>query len=374
MSGEKPKKVACVYIGPLKSRGRLLKQIATLQSAGVSCEVYHGNTDGEVIEEDDYPFPVHSIPVDINSSKLKSFLGPFLFARKAAPLIALGPFDTVLCLTLGAAVTGMQAKKRRPALSIIFDNNEMHIESMGTKLKQTLWRPLYRKAINVCDFIIHAEVNRKNYIENHYSYDKNKPVFVLENFPNYIGQPSDRGEPKEPVRIIYLGGFGGNRFTEEIVDIFSQLDGVASLDIVGFGKPSYVEAIKQRVCDTGSRNVRILPPVPYREIPNLLTSYDIGVALYRNTNLNNYYCAPNKVYDYLMNGMPVISNNYPGLVNILEKNLVGACVEDVTLPAVKKAIGQIVDEKRWQNITDDLRRRYSWEEQEISYLKSLGLS
>jgi len=85
MSGEKPKKVACVYIGPLKSRGRLLKQIATLQSAGVSCEVYHGNTDGEVIEEDDYPFPVHSIPVDINSSKLKSFLGPFLFARKAAP-------------------------------------------------------------------------------------------------------------------------------------------------------------------------------------------------------------------------------------------------------------------------------------------------
>ena len=88
--------------------------------------------------------------------------------------------------------------------------------------------------------------------------------------------------------------------------------------------------------------------------------------------LNNYYCAPNKVYDYLMNGMPVISNNYPGLVSVLEKNSVGACVEEVTLPAVKKAITQIVEEKRWQNITDELRRRYSWEEQEKSYLKSLG--
>ena len=200
-----------------------------------------------------------------------------------------------------------------------------------------------------------------------------KPVFVLENFPNYIDHLPARDDLKEPVKIIYLGGFGRSRFTEEIVDIFSQLEGVASLDIVGFGKPSYVEAIKKRVSDTKSDNVRILPPVPYREIPDLLKSYDIGVALYRNTNLNNYYCAPNKVYDYLMNAMSVISNDYPGLVCVLEENSVGACVEEVTLSAVKTAIGQIVDEKRWRNITDELRRRYSWEEQEKLYLKSLGV-
>ena len=120
--------------------------------------------------------------------------------------------------------------------------------------------------------------------------------------------------------------------------------------------------------------MRILPPVAYEAIASLLRNYDVGIALYKNTNLNNYYCAPNKVYDYLMSGMPVIANDYPGLRKVIEHWRLGACVEDITPALFRQAVERIVLEKRWHNITDEIRRKYSWERQEEILLELFAAS
>jgi len=371
MSHEPDCHVVFLYIGPLQSRGRMLKQIATLQKVGVHCEVILGNTLSEQPAPEEFSFPIRSIPFDSKSGKLRSFLELMKFARAAGPMIADSGADTVVCVALESLMAGVRAKRLRPNLRLVFDNNELHIESFDEPVKRMIWRPIHNRAIRRCDVILHAEANRLAYFHEHYPLP-DTPQVVIENFPFFVGELPERTPPGGEVRVIYLGGFGRSRFTEEIIDAFATFGDSIRLDIVGFGFKGYVDEMQKRIESLGATNIRIRPPVPYVEISKLLRSYHIGVALYRNTNLNNYYCAPNKVYDYLMNGLPVITNDYPGLVPVIEENRVGACIEDVSAPELRKAIGRIRDDRMWENITTEIRRRYCWERQEARYLRVFG--
>jgi glycosyltransferase involved in cell wall biosynthesis len=361
------------YVGQLQTRGRLLKQIDTLQRVGVKCEVILGNTESNEPDPNAFGFPVHIIPVDHGRGKLASFINQMRFCRRAAKWIAASGADTVVCLALESLMAGVWAKKRKPGTRLVFDNNELHLESFGPGLKSWIWRPIHNRAIRRCNAIFHAEPNRLAYFRQHYDAG-NASQHVLENFPAFVERLPERSEPGAVIRAIYLGGYGEGRFTLEIMEAFAEMPDSVRLDIVGSGRPEFMALAGKRLAELGVEHVRLLPAVPYPAIPKLLSDYHIGVALYRNINLNNYYCAPNKVYDYLMNGLPVITNRYPGLVNVIENNRVGACIEEVNGNELRKAVEEIVDERLWNNITQDLRRRYCWERQEADYLRVIGVT
>ncbi len=373
MIDSRSRQVMFAYVGSLPTRGRLLKQIATLQEAGLQCGVVLGNPDPEEPDPEAFSFPFQCIPVEQSRGRLTSFLQQLKFCRKAADRIVDSGADTVVCLALESLMAGVWAKKRKPSLRLIFDNNELHLESYGAGLKTRIWKPIHNRAIRRCDVILHAEENRMMYFKEHY--DSGSAVQrVLENFPFFREQAPKRPEPAGNTRVIYLGGYGDEQFTLEIIEAFAAMDASVKLDIVGSGRPEFVARAKERLKELAVGHIRLLPAVPYPEIPELLESYHIGVSLYRNTNLNNYYCAPNKLYDYLMSGLPVITNRYPGLVKVIETNRVGACLEQVNADEIPKAVDSIVRERRWENITDELRRRYCWEQQVPDFLGVFGIA
>jgi glycosyltransferase involved in cell wall biosynthesis len=371
MSHPPAKHVTFAYVGRLQSRGRLLKQIATLQKAGVTCDIILGNTITQQPNPDEFGFQIRAFPVDENSGRLASFYNQMRFCQKAGRVIAAGMADTVVCVSLESLMAGVMAKRIRPQLRLVFDNNELQIESFESRVKRAVWRPVHNYAVRRCDIILHAESNRRDYFKLTYP-GRNKPQEVIENFPFLA---TDEPQPKEPdgdVRVIYLGGFGAGRYTFEILEAFaSQADNVR-LDIVGFGNNDYVAKVQARIAKLGNDRIRILPPVPYLQIGALLAKYHIGLAFYKNTDLNNYYCAPNKVYDYLMNGMPVIANAYPGLLGVIAKNRVGVCIDTVDAASIGSAIHTILENRMWENITPELRRLYCWEQQEAKYLAVFG--
>jgi hypothetical protein len=371
MTNPRSNRVTFAYVGRLQSRGRLLKQLATLQEAGVTCDVVLGNTDSNEPAQGDYPFPVVALPINQESGRLTSFFNQMRFAREAAKVIAAGPADTVVCVSIEAVMAGVLAKRRRPQLRLVFDNNELQIESFESRMKRAIWRPIHNYAVRRCDVIIHAESNRMAYFKEHYP-GKDKPQLVIENFPFLVAERAEGMVVGDQIRVIYLGGFGAGRYTFEIIDAFASLKSGICLDIVGFGSSAFVTEVEKRIDRVGGGRIRVLPPVPYLQVGKLLRDYHIGLAFYRNTDLNNFYCAPNKVYDYLMNGMPVISNAYPGLIQVLEAHEVGVCLEEVDAPSLDAAIDKIVKQRLWENITPAIRERYSWEGQRAKYLAVFG--
>lgn len=363
-------KLAFVFVGTMDFRGRLLKEIRTLTAAGFKCRLILGNIGERKVESGRYDFPISEYQVPCFRGKLRYFWEQLRFARRAGREIAASDADTVLCLALDGVLAGVFAKRRRPSLRLVFDSNELHLESFNSKLKRAIWRPLQALAIRGSDAILHAEANRMEHFRRVHG-GRDKPHAVIENFPYYVpGRRRDAPEGRA-LRVIYLGALGEDRYTHELIAAGAAMDGRIELDLVGFGTPPVMAELERRYGARPAPNVRILPPVAYHEIPKLLDQYHIGIALYKNTNLNNYYCAPNKVYDYLMSGMAVIANDYPGLHKVIEDNRVGACVADLTPASFEGAVRRIAEERRWDNITDTIRRKYCWEAQEARLVEAV---
>lgn len=356
--------VVFVYVGTLDYRGRLLKEIATLAGAGFSCRLVLGNIGERRVDPDKFAFPVEEHAVPAFKGRLRCYLETLRFGWRVGRQLAASGAGRVFCLGLEALPAGIVAKRMAPGTRVIFDSNELHLESYMSRIKRWLWAPIQRAGIRAADVILHAEPNRMEYFKGVHG-GSGKPQAVIENFPRLHPRHDPDGRfAGRRVRVLYLGALGKDRFTSELVEIGKALEDRASLDLVGFATPEVWEELERCHGLRPSEHVRILPPVAYEEIPALLEQYDVGIALYMHTNLNNYYCAPNKVYDYLMAGMPVITNRYPGLERVIDEGGLGACVDAVDTPSFAAALDRIVEGGLWRNITDEVRRRYSWEQQE----------
>jgi glycosyltransferase involved in cell wall biosynthesis len=355
--------VTFVFVGTLDYRGRLLKEIKTLQKAGFGCRLVLGNIGEREVDASRYDFEIKEYRVPCFRGKIRYFFEQLRFAWQAGREIAASEADSVFCLALDGVLAGVVAKRLRPSLRLIFDSNELHLESFNSRLKRAVWRPLQALAIRCSDAILHAEPNRMEYFQRIHG-GRDKIQAVIENFPHHQELPPKVRIADGRIKVIYLGALGEDRYTHELIAAGRATEDLLDLDLVGFGTPEVMADLDKRYGHQPAPNVRILSPVAYEAIPNLLRNYDVGIALYKNTNLNNYYCAPNKVYDYLMSGMTVIANDYPGLRKVIEHGRLGACVEDLTPALFRLAVERIVLEKRWNNITDEIRRKYSWEQQE----------
>jgi glycosyltransferase involved in cell wall biosynthesis len=84
--------------------------------------------------------------------------------------------------------------------------------------------------------------------------------------------------------------------------------------------------------------------VPYVSPPYHLevTSHaTIGVLAYCFDNLNNVFCAPNKVWEYAGFGLPMLGNDVPGL-RLLEEHGAGLCADFQNVAAVERALQDLV--------------------------------
>jgi glycosyltransferase involved in cell wall biosynthesis len=216
---------------------------------------------------------------------------------------------------------------------------------------------------------MHAEQHRLDYF--HKTYRTEARPFLLENLP-FFRETIPQQDRSRPTRCVYVGGFMPQRHCEEMLEAFSEstLPEDVTFDMVGFyGRQSYQKTITQLLSRINTDRIRILPPVSHKDMYELLSRYDIGLAFYQNTDLNNYYCAPNKVYDYLQMGMPVITNDYPGLLDIVGNNRAGVCLSRVDAEHIQAAVRTIEADNLYHNISTDIRQRYSWEHQESGYLE-----
>jgi glycosyltransferase involved in cell wall biosynthesis len=101
--------------------------------------------------------------------------------------------------------------------------------------------------------------------------------------------------------------------------------------LLGMTFRGYKEILWTKIRKLGLQDrIFLHDPVPHSEILRFMASCDVGTAFYRNTNVNNFYCASNKLYEYIALNKVVLTNNYPGLLDTVEKYRQGICLAEVT--------------------------------------------
>jgi glycosyltransferase involved in cell wall biosynthesis len=107
--------------------------------------------------------------------------------------------------------------------------------------------------------------------------------------------------------ILHFGAIDNNRFLPEIVSMAKDLDDGVILVIHGFGRKAYVDYL-QSIADK-NKVIFSLDFIAEEEIENLISSADIGIALYATTNANDRLVAfsSSKVAYYTQCGVPMIA-------------------------------------------------------------------
>ena len=143
--------------------------------------------------------------------------------------------------------------------------------------------------------------------------------------------------------LIILQGTGINtdRGGEELIDAVAGTENI-SLLVVGSGDmlnvlKNYV--ITNRISD----RVKFFPKVPWNELMKYTKSADAGVCLDKDTNINYRFSLPNKLFDYIAAGIPVIASDLPEIRKIITENSCGIIIDRVVPELISDAFSKLID-------------------------------
>src|SRR5205085_12556213 len=69
--------------------------------------------------------------------------------------------------------------------------------------------------------------------------------------------------------------------------------------------------------------VHVIPAVPQRDLLAYCASADVGVIPYQAVDLNNYYTSPNKLFDFIQAGLPIVASDLPYLHKVIVSDGLG---------------------------------------------------
>jgi glycosyltransferase involved in cell wall biosynthesis len=165
---------------------------------------------------------------------------------------------------------------------------------------------------------------------------KNKHIALIPNGCDLnIFNPGKREDLKLPgikptdTVAVFTGAHGVANGLDVILNTALELKKMNRTDIVlvfiGDGKMKY--HLKKRAEKEGLDNCLFFDPVPKKELNRIVANADIGLMVLANVPAFYYGTSPNKFFDYLSSGLPVL-NNYPGwLADLIRENNCGVVVE-----------------------------------------------
>jgi glycosyltransferase involved in cell wall biosynthesis len=194
-------------------------------------------------------------------------------------------------------------------------------------------------------------------------YKLNRKELIVPNIPSFPDtsflQSNDSFNfHNEKIVFAYVGGFSGSRNLHELLTMAEQ--GLINLLIAGYG----THEIEKR-CEKASLlpNVKYFGKVAYMDGLNIMYNSQIIYAMYSKSNPNHYYAAPNKYYEAMMLGKPILSTAGISLGNKILINEIGYVVEE----NLSDLISLVKNLDRREMVKKGQKASLLWKESFISY-------
>lgn len=215
-------------------------------------------------------------------------------------------------------------------------------------------------------YTIPKPITLLNAIDPHDSFD---PQVRHDRLREKLGLSNDRRI------LLFQGGFAPNRNLEKLIDSIARVKSL-DIDLIMLGFGDYGEMLKVRAKKRGllGKRIHFLPAVPHSELLQHSASADMGVIPYPHVDLNSYYCSPNKLFEFIQAGVPILANDSPELRRFVGEQGFGLVRPLHTAQQIAAAIDEAfscVDLDNWKNQLIKQREKFSWSAQNLTYLSSI---
>lgn len=265
------------------------------------------------------------------------------------------PFDVVHVHDFPMLKSGLAAA-RRAGVPIVYDAHELyHAQAVLPEKTQRAYRSTERRLIKKVNAAI--TVNPFIAAEMAKDYHVPAPHVLLNAMPlkhaEGAGLRERLGLDAAKRIVMYQGWMSAERGIDRLVRAAAKFPKDVCLVLVGYGA---AEEDLQRISrEQGTDDGRVIfyGRVEPEELAPLTASADLGVIPYTPVDLNHYYCSPNKLFEFVMGGLPFIANDLPYLRSVCETYGVGEVTDLQSEDAIAQEVQRIfADPSKYQRMRD----------------------
>lgn len=266
-------------------------------------------------------------------------------------------------------------KKKYRNIKVIYDAHE---DNAGTdyerdtlkygkviaKLLMLLRRHKEKQACKHADVVITATSHIKELLQKY-----NSKIEVICNYPIIRA----RNELRKQMRrgVCYVGGLEPERGITTLISISDRIN--ENIYLAGPIKQTYKDELENRYSDTYNRKWFYKGILSRQEVSVLYAESSVGVCLFKKT-VNNYMAEPNKIYEYMEAGIPIIISKFPLWVKVVEGARCGICVDEENPDEICEKINYLLTHPRvarqmGENGRKAVLERYNWNVEEKKLLQ-----
>lgn len=281
---------------------------------------YEGVTDYGV------PFKAVYVPArDKFPSSQKAVLKAWQFKKSIEKDLRM--CDAVWCANDDTAAVVALTKNKR----VLWDLHEIPSTLVGGRLRRTILKLLLSR----CKVVVHANPQRKHYLESIGVISQPNNHFVLRNYPNFEDEDKVFDEKychfiswKSDRKCIYLQGLtNDSRSAYETIAAVMRFPSLCAVVVGGFD-PVAKNRLSLEFAEEFNNRILVVGSVAQLKIPQYVKQCFLSLVFYKNVSPNNWYCEANRFYQSVILGLPVVTGNNPSMKELVNQFGFGVSIED----------------------------------------------
>ena len=289
----------------------------------------------------------------------------FLLFKKADIFLA-NDLDTLLAVYLAAKIKGVK---------IAYDNHEYYTgvpELIRRPFVRGIWKSIERWIFPKLKYVYTDNDSKKKLFEDEYKI----PVRVVKNVPIYNPEVKrievEIKLPSDKKILIYQGsGINVDRGAEELTEAMRYLDETYLLLFVGSG--DVIDILKEKVAKYKLENkVLFTGKVPLEILQEYTRRAHLGFTLDKPISENYIFSLPNKLFDYVHAGIPVLASRLVEIERMIDKYKIGTFIETHDPKHIAEKISFIFSSpellNEWKNNLPQASKEVNWQNEEKTLL------
>ncbi len=326
-------------LGDVRRNSRALRQLRTLAARGWTIDVLtygEPGSDAGGLRWRPLPRP--------------SGRGPLFFASVHRQMLSAALSTPARVYHAGDLFTlpAMHKAAERHGGRLVYDARELYphvAATVGRPWVSWFWRGVEQRYAPRADLVLTVSDSIARAMVRAYSIP---PPFVSFNVPALKQAPSNGylrvalGLPRQTTILLHQGQMQRYRGCERLIDAMRDVEGAV---LVFLGGGPLAPALRRQTDREGlAERVRFLEAVLPDDLPGVTASADAGITLLEDTCLNHRYALPNKLFEYLAAGLPVLASDLPEIRRVVDAFGVGLVVDAGNRPDLVRALNRLATE------------------------------
>ena len=287
-----------------------------------------------------------SRPLNCESKVCDTNTSYFVFIIEAIKFSSKIPVIDLLVLdNRKATIPGIIIQKRCKPKTTIQDCRELYLFNEVRHISGKIGCIFEKRMVRKADIVICANHERAEIMQKEYQL-KNTPLSYQNIRKLQYGSREDILRAKEKIdlllhdneiRIVSTSGCSISRTNDVLVSNLNKIKATIRLYLVGNNTEEERRIIKKLINDNNLANVEIVDQLNQSELKYLISHCQIGIVNYGQYDANNKYCASGKLFEFLYEGLPVVTTTNPPLSAFCAKYGVGVS-DDAYCYGISKVI------------------------------------